>query len=132
MEWILIAVLIVGIVAMMFISGRKNKKSQDSYMEMINTLEKGDKVYLTSRIVAVILKVITEADGQKFILVESGEGENKSNFLVDVQAVYAVLAKANAPVVKAEEAPATEAENTEEVAEQSEATAEGVKEEQAE
>ena len=124
MEWIFIAVIAVAMVAMMVVSGKRNKKSQASYMDMLNSLEKGDKVYLTSRIVGVVVKVVTEPDGQKFIVVESGEGENKSNFLVDVQAVYMVLSKANAPVVKSEDSEqvfaAESTESTESVAEASE------------
>ena len=102
MQWILIGGFVLLFALMMFFSNKRNKKSQESYMDMLNSLEKGDKVYLTSRIVGKIVKVVEEGDGAKYILVESGEGENKSNFLVDVQAVYSVLSKANAPVVKEE------------------------------
>ena len=85
------------------ISKKKNKKQQDAYTDMINSLEPGDKVYLISRLIAYIVKVETSVTGEKIVTVETGIEGRKSTLTFDVQAIHTVLEKKNAPKVAVEE-----------------------------
>lgn len=100
MDWtmlIFLGVFIVIIVIMGILSKKKNKQQQDSYTTMINSLEKGDKVYLISRLVGYVVKVETTITGEKYVTVETGLDDRKSTLTFDVQAIHAVLEKHNAP-----------------------------------
>ncbi len=126
--WILLGVFVVLMVVMFIFSRKKNKKQQDSYTTMINSLEPGDKVYLISRLVGYVVKVETTITGEKFVTVETGVEGRKSTLTFDVQAIHAVLEKKNAPKVveapvvenKVEDKAETVAETTVEPAEKSE------------
>lgn len=101
--YIPLAIFAVFMVVMFFISRKKNKKQQDAYTDMINSLEPGDKVYLISRLIAYIVKVETSVTGEKIVTVETGIEGRKSTLTFDVQAIHTVLEKKNAPKVAVEE-----------------------------
>lgn len=95
--WVMLGVFVVLMVVMSIFSRKKNKKQQDSYTTMINSLEPGDKVYLISRLVAYVVKVETSITGEKFVTVETGIDGRKSTLTFDIQAIHTVLEKKNAP-----------------------------------
>lgn len=101
--YIMLGVFAVFMIVMFFLSRKKNKKQQDAYTDMINSLEPGDKVYLISRLIAYIVKVETSVTGEKIVTVETGIEGRKSTLTFDVQAIHTVLEKKNAPKVAVEE-----------------------------
>lgn len=101
--YIMLGVFAVFMVVMFFFSRKKNKKQQDAYTDMINSLEPGDKVYLISRLIAYVVKVETSVTGEKIVTVETGMDGRKSTLTFDVQAIHTVLEKKNAPKVAVEE-----------------------------
>ena len=113
--YIMIGVFVVLMIVMYFFSKKKNKNQQDSYSNMLNSLEPGDKVYLISRLVGYVVKVETTITGEKFVTVETGVDGRKSTLTFDIQAIHSVLEKKNAPK-PAVEAPVEE--KKEEVVEQ--------------
>lgn len=104
MIYIMLGVFVVLMIVMAVVSKKKNKKQQDSYTDMINSLEKGDKVYLISRLVGYVVKVETTITGEKYVTVETGLDDRKSTLTFDYQAIHSVLEKRNAPKV-AQESP---------------------------
>lgn len=102
--FIVLGVVLVAMIVFSLISRKRNKKEINSYEEMLNSLEKGDKVYLISRLVAYVVCVESLPNGDKLITVETGLDDRKSSLTFDIKAVHSVLAKANAgSTVKKEE-----------------------------
>ena len=97
--YIMLGIFAVLMIVMFIFSRKKTKKQQDSYTNMINSLEPGDKVYLISRLIAYIVKVETSVTGEKIVTVETGIEGRKSTLTFDVQAIHTVLEKKNAPKV---------------------------------
>lgn len=93
---IICVVLFAALLVFQYISKKKNKKAGDSFQEMLNSLEKGDKVYLISRLVATVVRVEEGPGGDKFVIVETGDEGRKSTLTFDIKAIYSVLSKANA------------------------------------
>jgi preprotein translocase subunit YajC len=121
MDWtmlIMLGGLVVLMIIMFIFSKKKNKSQQDSYTNMINSLEPGDKVYLISRMIAYIVKVETTITGEKIVTVETGIEGRKSTLTFDVQAIHTVLEKKNAPKQPTIEQPAEEVKVEEKVEEQ--------------
>ena len=121
MDWtmlIMLGGLVILMVIMFIFSKKKNKSQQDSYTNMINSLEPGDKVYLISRLIAYIVKVETTITGEKIVTVETGIEGRKSTLTFDIQAIHTVLEKKNAPKQPAVEQPAEEVKVEEKVEEQ--------------
>lgn len=116
---IVCVVLFAAFIALQYFTRKKNKKAGDSFQDMLNSLEKGDKVYLISRLVATVVRVEEGPGGDKFVIVETGDEGRKSTLTFDIKAIYSVLSKANAKSTAVEEkvdAPAeTVEEKTEEV-----------------
>ncbi len=112
---IILGVLLVFFIVMNVISRRRGKKQEEKYTDMIDSLEKGDKVYLISRLIAYVVKVEKLPTGERYVTVETGEEGRKSTLTFDSPAIHSVLQKANAPKanVQAEEAPVEQAEATE-------------------
>ena len=78
-SWTMILVygaLIIGLIAMMFFSGRKQKKQEKEIADMRNSLRVGDEVTTTGGIVGRIVRVKEET-----VVVETSRDGTKIRFL---------------------------------------------------
>ena len=93
---IIFGAIIIVMIVFLVISRKRQKKEFNSYEDMLNSLEPGDKVYLISRLVAYVVCVDTLPNGDKLVTVETGLEDRKSTLTFDIKAIHSVLAKANA------------------------------------
>ncbi len=113
---IMIAVVVLVIGAMYFLSNRSQKKRQEETEALLNAIKPGNKVKTIGGICGVVVE-ICEDDGT-FILETGTEASGKSYIKFDRQAVYKTDAVVERPVetpVPAEEAKAEEPAPAEEV-----------------
>lgn len=97
---IMIAVVVLVIGAMYFLSNRSQKKRQEETEALLNAIKPGNKVKTIGGICGVVVE-ICEDDGT-FVLETGTEASGKSFIKFDKQAVY----KTDAVVEKPVEAPA--------------------------
>ncbi len=107
---VLLAVMVVVLIVLpMFTNKRRNKAINDLH----SSLRPGDVVKTVGGIVGTITEIREISPVDKEMVVETGVGDRKSTMVFDVQAVYQVLSKVDAPVEPApsEEKPAEATEN---------------------
>lgn len=90
MQWVLIGLVVVLIVAYPFIMRGRNKKEQERLIEQTNSLKRGDKILTTSGVYGTVIEV-REEDGAKKVVIETGNAQYKSYMSIDAYAVYTVL-----------------------------------------
>ncbi len=106
---LLVVMVVVLIVLPMFTNRRRNKAINDLH----SSLRPGDVIKTVGGIVGTIKEIKEIGPLDKEMVIETGVGDNKSTMVFDIQAVYQVMSKVNAPAEEAP-APAAEAPATEE------------------
>lgn len=92
---VLLAVMVVVLIVLpMFTNKRRNKAINDLH----SSLRPGDVVKTVGGIVGTITEIREISPVDKEMVVETGVGDRKSTMVFDVQAVYQVLSKVDAPV----------------------------------
>ena len=121
-SYILIAVLLAGMVALMFVQGSRQKKAQADYLAMLDTLRPGVKVKMASGLLGRIKEIREEAPGFKTITLNIGEDKNAVEMTFVIEAVQGIvneeaINKLNAEkkLAVAEKTVASNIENTESV-----------------
>lgn len=94
---IVLLVVMVGvlIVLPMFTNKRRNKAINDLH----SSLRPGDVIKTVGGIVGTIKEIKDISPVDKEMVVETGVGDNKCTMVFDIQAVYQVLSKVDAPAV---------------------------------
>ena len=87
---VLLVVAVLLLIAYPILISSKNKKEAQKVQEQTNSLKKGDKVLTTGGIYGTIVDV-KFSDASKIIVIETGEGANKSTVSVDAYAIYTVF-----------------------------------------
>ena len=90
-SYILIGVLLVGMIVLMFVQGRRQKKAQDDYMAMLDTLRPGVKVKMASGLLGRIKEIREEAPGFKTITLNVGEDKNVIEMTFVIEAVQGIV-----------------------------------------
>lgn len=90
-SYILIGVLLVGMIVMMFVQGRRSKKAQDDYLSMLDTLRVGVKVKMASGLLGRIKEIREEAPGFKTIVVSTGDDKNATTMTFMIEAVQGIV-----------------------------------------
>ena len=100
---IVLLVVMVGvlIVLPMFTNKRRNKAINDLH----SSLRPGDVIKTVGGIVGTIKEIKDISPVDKEMVVETGVGDNKCTMVFDIQAVYQVLSKVDAPAVAPEAQP---------------------------
>lgn len=117
---VLLAIMVIVLIVLpMFTNKRRNK----AINELHSSLCPGDVIKTVGGIVGKIIEIKEISPVDKEMVVETGVGDNKSTMVFDIQAVYQVVSKVNAPAVEAPaEEPAAEVakeeENVDSVAEE--------------
>ena len=121
-SYILIAVLLAGMVALMFVQGSRQKKAQADYLAMLDTLRPGVKVKMASGLLGRIKEIREEAPGFKTVTLSIGENKNAVEMTFVIEAVQGIvneeaINKLNAEkkLAVAEKTVASSVENTESV-----------------
>lgn len=114
-SYILIGVLLLGMVALMLVQGRRQKKAQEDYMSMLDTLRPGVKVKMASGLLGRIKEIREEAPGFKTVTLNIGE-KNPVEMTFVIEAVQGIVNEEAINKINAEKALA-EANKTVETAE---------------
>ena len=90
-SYILIGVLLVGMIALMLVQGRRQKKAQADYMAMLDTLRPGVKVKMASGLLGRIKEIREEAPGFKTVTLNIGEDKNMVEMTFVIEAVQGIV-----------------------------------------
>ena len=123
--WWIYLILIGMVVVMLVLPSISNKKRVKEYNDMVNAIGVGDTVRTVGGIIGRIVKV-SEKDGYKTFILETGAKNNKTTMEFDIASIYTVLNSKNKPVEKQE--PAAKEEKVEEAKEEAPQTEEVVTE----
>ena len=104
---VLLAVMVIVLIVLpMFTNSRRNKAINDLH----SSLRAGDVIKTVGGIVGTILEIKEVGPLDKEMVIETGVDDKKCTMVFDIQAVYQVISKVNAPeeppVAPKEEAPA--------------------------
>ena len=88
-QYVLIGVVALLLIAMPIVMNARNKKETQKVQEQTNSLKVGDKILTTSGVYGIITE-IQFSDSQKIVVIETG-GKTKSYMSVDAYAIYTVL-----------------------------------------
>ena len=112
----------------MLVQGRRQKKAQEDYMSMLDTLRPGVKVKMASGLLGRIKEIREEAPGFKTVTLNIGDGKNPVEMTFVIEAVQGIVNEeainklnaekmlATAEAEKVAESPATEAVSADDVA----------------
>ena len=109
MQTIIMVILLVVLVAVlivlpMFTNKRRNKAINDLH----SSLRPGDVIKTVGGIVCTIKEIKEISPVDKEMVVKTGVGDNKTTMGFDIQAVYQILHKVDAPLEILPEEPVTE------------------------
>ncbi len=105
-SYVLIGVLLLGMVALMLVQGRRQKKAQDDYMSMLDTLRPGVKVKMASGLLGRIKEIREEAPGFKTVTLNVGD-KNSVEMTFVIEAVQGIVNEEAINKINAEKALAT-------------------------
>lgn len=117
--WIFVGLLVVLVVLLLVVPMFTNKKRAKQTNDLHNSLQPGDVVKTVGGIIGTIKEIRQISPNDREMLIETGEGDNKTTMLFDIQALYQIMSRAsssNASVsgnvfdTKAEEAPVEKSE----------------------
>ena len=89
-SYILIGVLLLGMVVLMLVQGRRQKKAQEDYLSMLDTLRPGVKVKMASGLLGRIKEIREEAPGFKTVTLNIGE-KNPVEMTFVIEAVQGIV-----------------------------------------
>ena len=111
---IIYVVLIVALVAMLILPYFTQRKKNQEYMKMIDSIKVGDLVKTAGGIIGKVNK-ITDKGEIKTVVLETGSKTEKSYMELDMSMIYCVLKSTKAQKEEAEESKVEEAEVKEDV-----------------
>lgn len=102
---IMIILLVVMVAVLIILPMFTNKRRNKAINELHSSLRPGDVIKTVGGIVGTIVEIKDISPVDKEMVVETGVSDNKSTMVFDVQAVYQILSKADAPVAALAEQP---------------------------
>ena len=115
---ILFGIIIVAMIVFIVVQGRRQKKAQNDYMAMLDTLRPGVKVKMASGLLGRIKEIREEAPGFKTVTLNVGEDKNMVEMTFVIEAVQGIVNEEAINRLNAEklaaavaEQPSTEAEH---------------------
>ena len=90
-SYILLGIVVVAMVVFVVVQGRRQKKAQDDYMSMLETLRPGVKVKMASGLLGRIKEIREEAPGFKTITLNIGEDKNVVEMTFVIEAVQGIV-----------------------------------------
>ncbi len=113
--WIFVALLVVLVVVLLVVPMFTNKKRAKQTTELHNSLRPGDVIKTVGGIIGTIKEVREVSPSDKEMVIETGDGDNKTTMVFDIQALYQIVSRAAEPIAPVAEpavAPASDVENT--------------------
>ena len=90
-SYILIGVLLIGMVVLMLVQGRRQKKAQEDYVAMLDTLRPGVKVKMASGLLGRIKEIREEAPGFKTVTLNIGDSKNAVEMTFVIEAIQGIV-----------------------------------------
>lgn len=115
-SYILIGVLLLGMVVLMLVQGRRQKKAQEDYTAMLDTLRPGVKVKMASGLLGRIKEIREIAPGFKTVTLSVGEDKNVIEMTFVIEAVQGIVNEEAINKLNAEKALAENRAETVEIA----------------
>lgn len=122
-SWWIYVVLLVLVVLMLVLPTITNRKRMKEYDQMVNQLHVGDTIRTVGGVIGRITK-ISDKDGVKTFILETGAKNNKTTMEFDIGSVGTVLKSTAKPEEKVEKTEKVEEKTAETVAEETTAPAE--------
>jgi len=88
-SWFLVIVLIAAMALLLFSSFSRRKKEEQYRQDLAEKLQKGVKVKTFGGVYGTIINVRNTTDG-KIVLLETGEGDNKSYQQLHINAIFGI------------------------------------------
>ncbi|MCM1367383.1 MAG: preprotein translocase subunit YajC [Roseburia sp.] len=92
--YIFVALLVVLVVVLLVVPMFTNKKRAKQTSELHNSLRPGDVIKTVGGIIGTIKEVRQVSPVDKEMVIETGEGDNKTTMVFDIQAFYQVMSRA--------------------------------------
>ncbi|MBD5131738.1 MAG: hypothetical protein HDT28_03980 [Clostridiales bacterium] len=105
---VFVVLLVVLILALLVVPMFTNKKRAKQTEELHRSLHPGDRIKTVGGIIGTIKEIRQVSPVDKEMVIETGEGDNKTTMVLDIQALYQVLSRSNTSIPVAEEAPVEE------------------------
>lgn len=101
--WVFVGVLALLVIALLVVPMFTNKKRAKQTAELHNSLKPGDVIKTVGGMIGTIKEIRQISAVDKEMVIETGEGENKCTMTFDIQALYQILSRSNAPAPVADE-----------------------------
>ena len=110
---VFIVLLVLLIVALLVVPMFTNKKRAKQTEELHRSLQPGDLVKTVGGIIGTIKEIRQVSPVDKEMVIETGEGDNKTTMVFDIQALYQVMSRSAVSTVAQKEENSAEPENKE-------------------
>ena len=100
---IFIVLLVVLIVALLVVPMFTNKKRAKQTEELHRSLRPGDVIKTVGGVIGTIKEIRQVSQYDKEMVIETGSGDNKTTMTFDIQALYQVMSRGDAPAAPADE-----------------------------
>lgn len=97
MTWVFVGLLVVLVVLLLVVPMFTNKKRAKQTMDLHNSLHPGDVVKTVGGIIGTIKEIRQVSPTDREMVLETGDGDNKTTMTFDIQALYQIMSRANAP-----------------------------------
>ncbi len=108
--WIFVALLVVLVVVLLVVPMFTNKKRAKQTTELHNSLRPGDVIKTVGGIIGTIKEVREVSPSDKEMVIETGDGDNKTTMVFDIQALYQIVSRAAEPIAPVAEPAVAETE----------------------
>ena len=87
----MLGAVVIAMFVFLLLQGRKQKKAQEDYMGMLDSLRPGVKVKMASGLLGRIKDIREEAPGFKTVTLNIGEGKNVVEMTFVIEAVQGIV-----------------------------------------
>lgn len=105
---IFIVLLVVLVIALLVVPMFTNKKRAKQTEEIHRSLQPGDLIKTVGGVIGTIKEIRQISPTDKEMVIETGDGDNKTTMTFDIQALYQVISRSATTVPAKEEEPAAE------------------------
>ncbi len=95
MTWIFVGLLVVLVIVLLVVPMFTNKKRAKQTSELHNSLKPGDVIKTVGGIIGTIKEIRKISPVDTEMVIETGDGDNKTTMTFDIQALYMILSRSN-------------------------------------
>lgn len=93
MTWIFVGLLVVLVIVLLVVPMFTNKKRAKQTSELHNSLKAGDVIKTVGGIIGTIKEIRKISPNDTEMVIETGDGDNKTTMTFDIQALYMILSR---------------------------------------